>query len=294
MSELNFPIPYRYEKPIAGDYVPKTLKLDDLGNLYNYAQNPYFINVGVDTTGVLKSTKLFYYCNSMRTVKSLNMPNVTDATEMFYYCSAVTHISRLELPNLNKAVNMFSNCQKLLEGPDMDLHNATSVAGMFYYCSALKVVPEYDLSNATDITQLFYNCGTLRTVGNLNCKKATSLNNVFYGCSKLRKIGVIECDSINSPGNWMGYSAMNNMTELGGFRNLGKYQSMSSSACTGNYFLYVCPNLTKESILNVLNELYDRASAGYSTVGLKLHTNHLDKLTDEEKAIATNKGWTLS
>ena len=46
--------------------------------------------------------------------------------------------------------------------------------------------------------------------------------------------------------------------------------------------------------MNVINNLYDRASAGYSVLTLKLHANHLAMLSDEEKAIATNKGWTLS
>jgi hypothetical protein len=43
-----------------------------------------------------------------------------------------------------------------------------------------------------------------------------------------------------------------------------------------------------------LNGLYDRKTAGYSVLGLQLGSTHLAKLTDEEKAIATNKGWTLS
>jgi hypothetical protein len=46
--------------------------------------------------------------------------------------------------------------------------------------------------------------------------------------------------------------------------------------------------------MNIINNLYDRASAGYSVVTLKLAAKTLALLSDEEKTIATNKGWTLS
>ena len=51
-----------------------------------------------------------------------------------------------------------------------------------------------------------------------------------------------------------------------------------------------CPNLTKESLLNVFNEAADVTS---SPKTLTLGSTNLAKLTDEDKAIATNKGWTL-
>ena len=51
-----------------------------------------------------------------------------------------------------------------------------------------------------------------------------------------------------------------------------------------------CPNLTKESLLNVFNEAADVTA---SPKTLTLGADNLAKLTDDEKAIATNKGWTL-
>jgi hypothetical protein len=85
---------------------------------------------------------------------------------------------------------------------------------------------------------------------------------------------------------------MNSIRYLGGFKNLGMMSSMSNTS--GTYFMAGLPYISKESVLNVLNGLYDRASAGYSVVTLKLHAKHLAMLSDEEKAIATNKGWTLA
>ena len=45
--------------------------------------------------------------------------------------------------------------------------------------------------------------------------------------------------------------------------------------------------------MNVINGLYDRASAGLSVITLKLHANHLAMLSEDDIAIATNKGWTI-
>lgn len=49
---------------------------------------------------------------------------------------------------------------------------------------------------------------------------------------------------------------------------------------------------THDTILSWLNALYDRSSLDAYT--LTIGTDNLNKLTDEEKAIATNKNWTLA
>ena len=57
-----------------------------------------------------------------------------------------------------------------------------------------------------------------------------------------------------------------------------------------NLDLSKCPNLTHDSLMNVIN---DAADITADPKNLVLGTTNLNKLTDEEKAIATNKGWTL-
>ena len=54
-------------------------------------------------------------------------------------------------------------------------------------------------------------------------------------------------------------------------------------------------NLTHDAIMNVINNLYDRKTAGFTAAKtVKFGSTNLAKITDEEKAIATTKGWTLS
>ena len=46
--------------------------------------------------------------------------------------------------------------------------------------------------------------------------------------------------------------------------------------------------------MNVINNLYDLTANGLSGKTLKFGTTNLKKLTDEQKAVAVNKGWTLT
>ena len=63
-------------------------------------------------------------------------------------------------------------------------------------------------------------------------------------------------------------------------------QNLNMSACT---------KLTHKSLMNIIGCLYDFVSNGETTTRtLTIGTNNLSKLTDEEKAIATQKGWTLT
>ena len=53
--------------------------------------------------------------------------------------------------------------------------------------------------------------------------------------------------------------------------------------------------LEHSSLLVIINGLYDYVSAGSSdTRYIKLGATNLAKLSDEEKAIATSKGWTIA
>ena len=105
-------------------------------------------------------------------------------------------------------------------------------------------------------------------------------------------MGAVNCDSVTNVNYFFSSSTNTNLTEFGGCINLGAKSSVSNTA--GNYFMLQVPNLNYQSLLNVLNGLYDRKTAGYSTLTLKLHANHRALLSDDDIAIATNKGWTIS
>lgn len=86
------------------------------------------------------------------------------------------------------------------------------------------------------------------------------------------------------------------LENLGGFLNIGQAYSTTQSAnlsvCTLDFS--TCPNLTHDSLMNVINGLYDIATKGCNSQQLVLGDTNIAKLTAEEIAIATEKGWTVS
>ena len=164
-----------------------------------------------------------------------------------------------KVTNFNSA---FYNCSPLLKCPNINTTSAIDMGDMFYYCSSIKYAPSLNTSNATKISGMFTSCSSLISVPLLDCSNVTSVYNVF------------------------GYSEIKTLTDLGGFKNL------KINFTDGLNHL---PNLTVQSLMNVINNLYDFVGNGESTTRtLKLGTTNLNKLTEEQKAFATNKGWSLT
>lgn len=214
----------------------------------------------------------------------------------FYNCRQLTDATNIAKWNTSNVVDMsgmFYGCDKLTTVPLFDTSNACTMSGMFYGCGKITTIPEFDFSNVTDLGNFFTNCSNLKTIPNVNCYNLpTFYNNYSFissSCTNLESIGEVRCDSITNFQNFIP-TELKKLTYFGGAINLGKQPSVSNLTNVFNR----CPNLTHESVMNIINGLYDRATVGYSVLTLKMHANHLAMLSDEEIAIATNKGWTLS
>lgn len=85
------------------------------------------------------------------------------------------------------------------------------------------------------------------------------------------------------------------LKSLGGFMNLGKAYTNSTANYT-SYALDLSSSnlLQKQSLLKVINNLYNIAGDNKPAQPLILGAANLNKLTAEEIAIATSKGWTVS
>ena len=165
-------------------------------------------------------------------------------------------------------------------------------AKYMYYGSPNKVIKVLsDISDTTATTNMFAACSNLTTIIPFNMSNVNNMDSMFVSCSSLITIPLLDCQNVKSMSTFFGYSNVNSITNLGGFKDLGKQSSVGGIS---SGFLDRAPNLTHESLMNVIENLYDRKSNGLSNMSIKLGTTNLAKLTDEEKAIAINKGWNLS
>ena len=268
-----------------------TSNVTDMGAMFDGCSNLTTIPL-LDTSKVTDMGAMFWHCLELTSIPQLDTSNVTDMSTMFNYCFELTSIPQLDTSNVTDMSRMFSDCSKLTTVPQLDTSKVTNMSYMFYSCKALSSIPQLDTSKVTDMSYMFYYCSKLTSIPQLDTSKVTNMSDMLYGCSKLTTVPKLYCGKISS-GSYIDIfynNTMSNVTDLGGFEDLGKVSGFSKPS----YFLKNCPNLTKESVMNVINNLYDRKTARYSVVTLPFNTKSLALLSDEEKAIATNKGWTLA
>lgn len=134
-----------------------------------------------------------------------------------------------------------------------------------------------DFSTCTDLYQTFA-YGTMTQLGIIDMSKATRANVAFDTCSKLHTIDKIISSAITTfvSNTFRGCTALVNVL----FEGVIAKNGLDVSPCT---------LLTHDSLMSIINCLKDGVSGLTATLG----ATNLAKLTDAEKAIATQKGWTL-
>ncbi len=201
----------------------------------------------------------------------------------FQYCNSLTgeivqslieHASSLDrsvFTNCNSLVNItvkfasfecFRQCENLVYAKILQPLNGIICGSMFVYCTKLEtcILPE----GATIIE-------------NAVCGNCTSLKTVYLPSS-------LTSDKNNYLKTYNGAHVLYNCTALEDVQ-VGKDWNMS-------LYLAMSNNLTIDSMVAMFNNLKDLT--GETAKTLTLGTTNLAKLSDEQKAIATNKNWTLA
>lgn len=180
----------------------------------------------------------------------------------------------------------------------MDSSKITNCTRMFHYCLALPQIPLFDTSKVTEMVYMFSGCSQLTTIPQLNTSNVTSTSYMFQNCSKLETIPLLDFSKNLNVQNLL--QSCSNLINLGGFQNLGQAYLTTASANSSSYKLDLSSStkLIEQSLINVLNNLYDIATKGCKAQQVVLGSTNLAKLTSEEgqQALknAQTKGWTVS
>lgn len=202
---------------------------------------------------------------------------------------------------------------KIMPKIDFGTNRPSSFNYFFYDCQSLEDISnllELDTTDVATCNYMFYNCFALTNIPEFDTGKSTTFNYFLYADNassryNLQSIAKLNFESVINVANMFYTSttdAYANLTDLGGFENLGKAFTSTRSNYS-NYTLNIkqLTKLTYDSLMNIINNLYDLnltydvANGGtLYTQKIVLHADCLGLLSDDEIAIATAKGWTVS
>ena len=240
----------------------------------------------------------FRLMRKLITIKELNTSKTIEMPNTFYQCYSLKNFPPIDTRNLKEMYNTFGKTP-LEEIPLFDMSNVEianyifqetnlktipqfntsklkNMDGFFSQCYSLESIPLLDLSNVTTANSAFSSCKSLKSIPEFNTSKLQNASNLFSGCSSLISIPRLNFSKVTSL-----YHVVYNCTSLKEFLPYGMKVSFDLSTST---------LFERENLVTVLNNLANVTTTQTLTLG---ETN-LAKLTDEDKKIATDKGWTLA
>lgn len=230
-----------------------------------------------DTENVTSMKYTFSNCGQFQHIPQLNTSNVTDMTGMFKGFTSLQFIESLDTSKVTSMREMFSGCTQLgiYHSNAIQLSNTSNVTdmqSMFENCFELKSVPLLNTSKVTDMYSMFKNCNRLTTIPQLDTSNVTIMAGMFNGCTSLTTVPALNADKVT------------NMLSM--FEGCTNLKSILMTNIGTDLTIAYSTQFERSDLLVILNNLKTVTEARTLTMG---ETN-LAKLTDEDKAIATNKG----
>ena len=247
----------------------------------------------LDTSNVIDMKGMFQDCSSLKTIPMLNTSNVTEMDYLFERDSLLTEIPLLNTVNVTRMPYLFSNCSLLETIPKLETGNVTVMNSMFKGCSSLKQIPLLNTKSCNLMQEMFSGCSSITEIPELDTSNVISMWYMFFKCTSLTTVPMLDASKIINVYNM--FNNCSSLVTLGGLKNLGMSYPTNwiENVSEATLNLSDSPLLTHDSLMNVINNLYDIKSKGVKTQTLQLGNTNKAKLTAEEIAIATNKGWNV-
>jgi len=232
--------------------------------------------VGTNTMTGLSS--FFTGCTGLKNIVQFYSNSCTNFSTMFSGCASLKSIPLLNTSNGTNFSSMFNGCTALKTVPLLDTAKGTSFGSMFYNCYSLESIPLLDTSNGTNFGSMFYNCYNLKSIPTLATSKATNMDNMFYNCNELTVIPALSMALVTSANSFIYYAPKVRRIQCIGITSFTLSFQYNPLGVAELVELFTnLGTTTNYSSLNSISMCY-----GYSS------------LTTDQKAIATNKGWSMT
>ena len=227
-----------------------------------------------------KSACYLFYLYNGSSIEGLisydDTENVVNFNQMFSECINITSIPLFNTSNGTDISYIFNACSNLTSVPLFDTGNVTTMNYVFSGCKKLTNIPFFNTSKVTNMNSMFYYCSKITTIPLFNTSNVTNMDYMFSRCKNLTEIPALNTSNVTSFSGTFGYCS-----SLTAIHMTGMKSSFNISAST---------LFTTEA----LHEIIDNLATVTSSRTLTMGSTNLAKVSEEYKAIATNKGWTLA
>lgn len=217
---------------------------------------------------------MFYRCENLKEIPPLEVSNATNLADMFSYTGDGT--SDIDLSNWSndkypivEYMFRYANYKDVKLPKDFKL---TDMNYMFCNYGGKKLDVSNLTSEVTTMQYCFYNT-ELEELNVGDMPNLKTLRHTFSSSSNLRKLNGFNCSYVKDTSD--AFKGLYALQDFGGFINL-------------NYSIDVvqCYSLSYESLINILNGLQPLTTSK----SIRFDQENVNMLTDDDIAIATNKG----
>lgn len=252
-------------------------------NILNNLQALRFINlpnleiIGIDGSNIVNNTAII----KIKLDKLEKIENITT------FITACQKLKEINLPNLSKLsikLSFINNLPLIKRVLLPKLKTMSFDSYTTFFSSTNGEIEEFDISNLETFTRGDSTNAIVNsvTINEISLPKAYNIASIITGNAKVSNIYLGSGIKDNIAGNIRIASQTNtyltNLTVAEGFK-----AKLNLTGCNG---------LSREVLVDILNNLADLT--GETSLNLIMGSTLLGKLTDADKAIATQKNWTLS
>lgn len=152
-------------------------------------------------------------------------------------------------------------------------------------------------SKLTSANYMFYGYGGT-VVKEIDTSNITSFDSFLYACPNIKELPLLNFKSAKLIGSWAFFTQF--LEKTAGLKDVGMAYETAKAENYSAYSVdfHFCTKLLEQSLINILNGLYDIKTKGCKPQKVVLGSTNLAKLTSEEGQTALSnaqaKGWTIS
>lgn len=265
-------------------YIKQTLDFTGYGSADSAMQKLQFISIEGErkASTPFNLGQGFMHCTGLKAILSLP-ENIGNLYRAFYNCTSLIAIPELQC-SASAVLDFLEACRFCYRLQSFSASQVTKVSSLsysFHDCRSIRFIRNLDTSQVAIFNGAFWNCFCLEEIPELDTSRATTMYGMCYGARALKKLTTLD---------------MTNVTNVsyitGGTQCLQKVLFDPTNMWTAPLSITMQNmSLPVEAIVDMLSSLPAISSAQTLNISGNAWNS---MLTDADKAIATQKGWTLS